>query len=232
MKKRIAGSFFIMSSVFFLLLSIMEGQSQALQFNLDCVISGTVYGQNFSGGPTCGTPAPPTLFGTINLADNSDMVDMEVDLIGDVHKILQVYLNLDEAMISGNEIFDTTSTFGLDFKMNGQRPDGYYGHMDLKFPDSGSIRLEKYADTIKMMDPDMNLLNLDPEYFNVAEKYPGGIFAAVHIGRYGDSPGIAGRDSIWVGARSTAKVPEPGTFILLSGGIISFAIYGRKKLRK
>lgn len=193
-----------------------EAVASSVTFNLNCIISG-------AGCP----PSPSTSFGTVTLTDNGDNVDLVVDLAGEgVHTVLKVFLNYDDALFSNASPFDTTSDAGVIVGENAQKPDGYPGFLDLTIPDPpASLGFEPYSDTITLAGFDLN-----PEHFNFLDT-SGKMWAAVQVGNYGGSPGVAGLDPIWVGADPPVATPEPGTLLLLGSGLAGLATWGWRRTR-
>jgi cytoskeletal protein RodZ len=83
--------------------STASSDFSSIVFNLDCVISGTV-GNNSYSGSNCTNAG--VSFGTLTIKQNpfdSTKVDVVIDLAGDnVHKILDVSLNYDDSKFQNN----------------------------------------------------------------------------------------------------------------------------------
>ena len=120
--KKLLLSFAVILSVFLMVFVTMVGKSEALTFYLDCDISSS------------GCTSTSTL-GTIALTDNSNYVDVFVDITGvsvyDVHEIL---LNYNDALFSNSSGFATIpADFGVIVGENNKKADGYSsGKFDLK----------------------------------------------------------------------------------------------------
>ena len=200
--------------VVFILVVAMVSQGQALTFNLGCIIDGS--------GVT-----PSASFGSLTLTDSGNSVDILVDLVNTPlgekpHKILEVYLNYDDTKFDNNPFSLAGESTAVD--ENKQKAGGYKGFFDIKIPSTGNIGFEPYTDTISLAAFDLNPADFD--FFDTK----GQVFAAVHIGNYGGSPGTPGEDSIWVGG--CASVPEPATLVLLGSGLALMGLLGRRKSRK
>lgn len=191
-----------------------EAVESPVTFDLNCIISGAGCAQSQS-------------FGTVTLTDNGEHINLVVDLAGaGVHKVLKVFLNYDDSLFSNASAFDTTSAAGVVVDENAQKPDGYPGFLDLTIPDPpASLGFEPYSDTITLAGTDLN-----PEHFNFLDT-SGKLWAAVQIGNYGGSPGVAGLDSIWVGADPPVATPEPGTLVLLGSGLAGLGAWGWRRTR-
>lgn len=199
----------------------------SLIFNLDCVISGTVGSNSYSGSSNCANAG--TSFGTITLKENatdSKKVDVFVDLTGNnVHKLLDINLNFNDSLFPiAGQSWNVTAGSGYDVKSfisseNNIKPGGYQGMLDFQIsPKATGPSNDGYTATISLGSFDLDIKNFDfKDTLN-------NIFAAVHIGNYGNNPGVAGGNSIWVGSSSyykpststpPKKVPEPsGTLAL------------------
>lgn len=194
-------------------------------YNLDCVISGTVGTQSYSGGNTCAKVN--TSFGTLTIKDNATdakKVDVVIDLAGtNKHKVQTFDLNYDDKKFNNNA-FQISAVLGamgsnpITVKENEQKPSGYKGLLDLEInPSSTGSTNDGFTATISLKDFDLNTAD-----FNFKDTL-NQIFAAVHIGNYGNNPGISGTNSIWVGASSYYQaptkpkyVPEPRTTVALA----------------
>ncbi|MER3492523.1 MAG: hypothetical protein C4323_09430 [Mastigocladus sp. ERB_26_2] len=199
----------------------------SIVYNLDCVISGTVGNNSYSGGNCTNAGIS---FGTLTIKQNpSDptKVDVVIDLAGDnVHKILDVSLNYDDSKFQNNA-FEVSSSSPYDVKSYNVAENsikaGPYSGLDLQIsPKATGPSNDGYTATISL-----DAFDLNPEDFNFQDQL-NKIFAAVHIGNYGNNPGVSGGNSIWVGASSyykappppPAKVPEPGA----TGALALFAV--------
>ncbi|WP_062295800.1 hypothetical protein [Nostoc piscinale] len=180
----------------------------SLVFNLDCVISGTVGNNNYSGGSNCANAG--TSFGTITLKENtsdSKKVDVFVDLAGNnVHKLLDINLNFNDSLFPvAGQNWNVTAGSGYDVKSftsseNNIKPGGYQGKLDFQIsPKATGPSNDGYTATISLGSFDLDIKNFDfKDTLN-------NIFAAVHIGNYGNNPGVSGGNSIWVGSSSYYK---------------------------
>ncbi|OKH14379.1 hypothetical protein NIES592_09955 [Fischerella major NIES-592] len=207
--------------------STASSDFSSIVFNLDCVISGTV-GNNSYSGSNCTNAG--VSFGTLTIKQNpfdSTKVDVVIDLAGDnVHKILDVSLNYDDSKFQNNA-FEVSSSSPYDVKSSNVAENsikaGPYSGLDLKTsPKATGPSNDGFTATISL-----DAFDLNPEDFNFQDQL-NKIFAAVHIGNYGNDPGVSGGNSIWVGASSyykappppPAKVPEPG----VTGALGLFAV--------
>lgn len=207
--------------------STASSDFSSIVFNLDCVISGTV-GNNSYSGSNCTNAG--VSFGTLTIKQNpfdSTKVDVVIDLAGDnVHKILDVSLNYDDSKFQNNA-FEVSSSSPYDVKSFNVAENsikaGPYSGLDLKIsPKATGPSNDGFTATISL-----DAFDLNPEDFNFQDQL-NKIFAAVHIGNYGNDPGVSGGNSIWVGASSyykappppPAKVPEPG----VTGALGLFAV--------
>ncbi|OCQ89978.1 hypothetical protein BCD64_18750, partial [Nostoc sp. MBR 210] len=212
----------------------------SLVFNLDCVISGTVGNNSYSGGSNCANAG--TSFGTITLKENasdSKKVDVFVDLAGNnVHKLLDINLNFNDSLFPvAGQNWNVTAGSGYDVKSftsseNNIKPGGYQGKLDFQIsPKATGPSNDGYTATISLGSFDLDIKNFDfKDTLN-------NIFAAVHIGNYGNNPGVSGGNSIWVGSSSyykpststpPKKVPEPSGTLALG----LFTIVGLKSMKK
>ncbi|MDZ8110015.1 MAG: hypothetical protein RM338_31080 [Nostoc sp. DedQUE12a] len=198
----------------------------SLTYNLDCVISGTLGTKTYSGGSTC--TKVDTSFGTLTIKDNAtnaNKVDVVIDLAGaNKHKIQTFDLNYNDAKFQNNAFqISAASPYGMGTKPitvdeNKQKPGGYQGKLDLEInPLSTGPTNDGFTATISLSNFDLNVADFD------FKDFLGNIFAAVHIGNYGNNPGVSGANSIWVGASSYYQappkpkyVPEPGTTVALA----------------
>ena len=207
----------------------------SIVYNLDCVISGTVGNNSYSGG-SC-TDAGVS-FGTLTIKQNPSnptKVDVVIDLAGDnVHKILDVSLNYDDSKFQNNA-FKVSSSSPYDVKSYNVAENsikaGPYSGLDLQIsPKATGPSNDGYTATISL-----DAFDLNPEDFDFQDQL-NKIFAAVHIGNYGNNPGVSGGNSIWVGASSyykappppPAKVPEPGA----TGALGLFAVTTLRLMKK
>jgi hypothetical protein len=195
-------------------------------YNLDCVISGTVGTQSYSGGNTCAKVA--TSFGKLTIKDNATdakKVDVVIDLAGtNKHKIQTFDLNYNDSKFNNNAFQISAAspyamgTNPITVKENNQKPAGYQGKLDLNInPSSTGATNDGFTATISLNNVDLNVAD-----FNFKDTL-NQIFAAVHIGNYGNNPGVSGANSIWVGSSSYYQappkikyVPEPKTTIALA----------------
>ncbi len=192
------------------------------ELNLNCVISGNVGSQNFSGGPTCGLPAPEVSFGRLTLQNEGNGVRLNLDLTGTVNKILEVNLNYLDSKFSNASPFAISSS-SIVVDENDVRANGYQGRLDLAIPRNGNIGT---TDTFSALISLANGGVLTYEDL-LAKDTLNNIFAAVHIGNYGDNPGEAGEGSIWVGATSATAIPTPA----LLPGLIGLGLAALRKKR-
>ncbi|PLZ80512.1 hypothetical protein CEN44_29450, partial [Fischerella muscicola CCMEE 5323] len=207
----------------------------SIVYNLDCVISGTVGNNSYSGGNCTNAGVS---FGTLTIKQNpSDptKVDVVIDLAGDnVHKILDVSLNYDDSKFQNNA-FEVSSSSPYDVKSYNVAENsikaGPYSGLDLQIsPKATGPSNDGYTATISL-----DAFDLNPEDFDFQDQL-NKIFAAVHIGNYGNNPGVSGGNSIWVGASSyykappppPAKVPEPGA----TGALGLFAVTTLRLMKK
>ncbi|PLZ04992.1 hypothetical protein [Fischerella thermalis] len=206
--------------------STASSDFSSIVFNLDCVISGTV-GNNSYSGSNCTNAG--VSFGTLTIKQNpfdSTKVDVVIDLAGNnVHKILDVSLNYNDSKFQNNA-FEVSSSSPYDVKSFNVAENsikaGPYSGLDLKIsPKATGPSNDGFTATISL-----DAFDLNPEDFNFQDQL-NKIFAAVHIGNYGNDPGVSGGNSIWVGASSyykapppPVKVPEPG----VTGALGLFAV--------
>ncbi|BDI18337.1 hypothetical protein ANSO36C_41390 [Nostoc cf. commune SO-36] len=193
---------------------------------MDCIISGTVGTQNYNGGSTCAKVN--TSFGTLTIKDNATdakKVDVVIDLAGtNKHKVQTFDLNYDDSKFNNNAFqISAASSYAMGSNPitvdeNKQKPGGYQGKLDLEInPSSTGSTNDGFTATLSLKNFDLNAAN-----FNFKDTL-NQIFAAVHIGNYGNNPGISGTNSIWVGASSYYQappkpkyVPEPRTTVALA----------------
>jgi hypothetical protein len=219
--------------------SFSPASAVSFTYDLNCVISGTVGGNTYQGSNTCANAG--TSFGQLTIKDNatdSKKVDVFINLTGNyVHKIQEFSLNYDDAKfpVSGQS-FQVTAGSGYSissFQVNENKikSAGYKGSLDFNIdPVATGPSNDGFTATISLGTYDLNA----PD-FNFKDSLQN-IFAAVHIGNYGDNPGVSGNNSIWVGSTSyytpptppPAKVPEPGTAAALG----LFALGGWRFLKK
>ncbi|MBG1264215.1 hypothetical protein [Nostoc commune] len=194
-------------------------------YNLDCVISGTVGTQSYSGGSSCAKV--DTSFGTLTIKDNAadaKKVDVVIDLAGaNKHKIQTFDLNYDDIKFQNSAFkISAASPYAMGsnpiaVEENNQKPSGYKGKLDLEInPSSTGPSNDGFTATISLNNFDLNAAD-----FNFKDTL-NQIFAAVHIGNYGNNPGVSGANSIWVGSTSYYQappkpkyVPEPSTTVAL-----------------
>jgi hypothetical protein len=181
-----------------------------------------------------GTLESITSWGTIELTDNGDSVDIEFNLTNpsdptDVLKIGLFVLNYDDAKFSNSTDF---SVLGFDVLVdeNDVQADGYTdGFFDLQIPDVGTLNdFEPF--TIYQLSA--LGFNLSPDDFAFLDT-SGELFAALHIQGIDAGPFANGGDgSLWVGATGGGPppIPEPSTLLLLGGGLLGLALYGRKRM--
>ena len=224
----------ISSSVF------SPANAASFTYNLDCVISGTVGTKNYSGASTCAKV--DTTFGTLTIKDNATdtkKVDVVIDLAGtNKHKVQTFDLNYDDSKFNNNTSFQISAASPyamgsnpITVKENQQKPGGYKGLLDLEInPSSTGSTNDGFTATISLNNVDLNAANFD--FQDTLSQ----IFAAVHIGNYGNNPGVSGANSIWVGASSYYQappkpkyVPEPRTTVAL--GLFALGALGLIKKR-
>jgi hypothetical protein len=186
--------------------------SEALVFDLACIV----------GNNSC---SPSASYGTVTLTPNTSgantRVDLRVDLTGTGEKVLTLYLNFDESLLSNTDLFQLTSGKAVGVGVNDRRFPPFHtantGGFDLEITDTGNINeFDPYLDTLFITGKD-----LFPENF-VFKESSGVLFAGVHIGACGPNepatclPGETGTNSIKVGAINDplAPVPEPTTLLL------------------
>ena len=162
-------------------------------YNLDCVISGTVGTKTYSGGNTCAKV--DTSFGTLTIKDNATdakKVDVVIDLAGTNKNKIQTFdLNYDDTKFNNNTLFQISAASPyamgsnpITVKENQQKPGGYQGQLDLEInPSSTGPTNDGFTATISV-----NNFDLNAAYFNSQDTL-NQIYAAVHIGNYGNNPG-------------------------------------------
>ncbi|WP_052754518.1 hypothetical protein [Calothrix sp. 336/3] len=217
-----------------------RAEAASFTFNLDCVISGTVGGNTYSGGNTCAKVNQS--FGTVTIKDsttNSKTVDVIVDLAGNkVHKVLDLYLNYNDSKFQGPD-FNVSAGSGYSIQSdtvneNKLKASGYKGSLDFNIkPKATTSSNDGFNAIIALKESCQSLFDLNASDFNYKDTL-NQILAAVHIGNYGNNPGISGGNSIWVGSSSyyqasipPKKVPEPTAIASL--GIFAAGAWKMKK---
>jgi hypothetical protein len=194
------------------LLILLPVQAPALVFDMNTQITGN-------------TLTPTTSWGTIAITDNGGSVNILVDLNGDSDLRVQgFFLNYDDEKFSNASEF-TLSGSSVSVDENNQKAGGYsLGSFDMQMPATGNLGFEPFSGTLSLgggtlTANDFNFLDTSLQ-----------LFAAIHIGSIGELD-----DSIFIGAagqpngNGTAPVPEPGTILLLGGGLLGLAFYGRRQ---
>lgn len=199
---------------------VQASPAKALSFSYDfnCVMSGTLNGQSYSGGNGC-TDVSPTSFGKLTLSDTgvANQVQVAVDLTGTQNKILEMSLNY---LGTATNFQINTSTITLD--PNKVKSDGYPGFFDLVIPKNGNLGA---TDTFTAL---ITATGLTASQLNTTDTL-GRVFSGLHIGNYGTSPGTTGGNSIWVGAKSAA-IPIPTPAIL--PGLIGMGVAAIRKKKQ
>lgn len=198
------------------LMQAIPAEAASFTYNLSCVISGNLGSDSFSGGDGC-TDVNAS-FGTLTLSDtaNSGEVQLSLDLAGTVNKILGISLNY----LGSATNFDISAS-SIELDPNDIKADGYPGFFDLAIPENGNIG---DTDTFTAL---ITATGLTASQLNATDTL-NQIFAAIHIGNYGGSPGVAGGDSIWVGAKPSTSIPTPA----LIPGLIGMGVAAVRKKKR
>ncbi|WP_373525543.1 hypothetical protein [Nostoc sp.] len=200
----------------------------SFKYNLDCVISGTVGTQSYSGSSSCAKVN--TSFGTLTIKDNATdakSVDVVIDLAGaSVHKIQTFDLNYNDTKFQNNAFkIVAASGYAMGSKPitaaeNNQKPGGYQGKLDLEInPSSTGPTNDGFTATISLNNVDLNASDFN--FKDTLNK----IFAAVHIGNYGNNPGVSGANSIWVGSSSYYVAPPKPKYVPEPGATAALALF-------
>lgn len=210
-------------------IQIAPAQAATFAYNLNCVLSGQVNGQSFSGSNTC-FGVSPVSFGTLTLSDkvvnNVNQVQLNLDLTGTANKVLSIALDFDNAKFSNSSPFSISSTPTTSIKVDEDKikANGYKGDFDLDIPQTGNIgTTDTFSALISLTSG--NLFAADLNQKDTLSN----IFAAVHIGNYNnDTPGQPGGGSIWVGATPAAPIPTPA----LLPGLLGMGIAALRKRKQ